>query len=566
MSEKYRNALPQGTIVDTYQIEEVLGVGGFGVAYLAYELNLNKTYAIKELMPDGIAVRQVGDTKVLARSHNDEDDFDNTRKYFIREAKVLASINHPAVVGVHRLFEANGTCYMVMDYVEGCTLTEHLKQYGGKIRGLNEFESIFYPVMDGMSVLHAKGLVHRDIKPGNIMVTPEGLPILLDFGAVCSAQSKTVTVTQMLSAGYSPFEQYTSKAKQGPYTDIYSLGATMARCITGQKPDDASDRMYEDGYKPLAENNDYLEVYGKIILKAVDQALLMDAKKRPQTVRDWREMMEQPSVEPEGQPLYEVYNESTDQSSSGRKSGNKKNISKKVKKSRGVTSGKKKISSFPVLKLALFLVIAGLGIWGYFESKPGGVIDWASDQIDQEFKSRERKQAKEDKERQEQEKQEAEMQARIKRVDKMVVDIKQAIDQEALTEAAVKLEEFKKYRNLPGRRNQWNDLTDELNKKRLKFQQEQVRSARVNKLKSQIENLMKAKKWGAAEEGLEELKEVCAGDKAEYYAVSKLFVIAKMQSLSDDEEKEKKDAIMRDLLGRAEAVLVGIEERTRKGK
>ena len=141
MSEEYRNALPKDTVIDTYRIDKVLGVGGFGVAYLAHELNLDKTYAIKELMPDGIAIRQAGDTTVLARSHSDQDDFDATRKYFIREAKVLASIKHPAVVGEHRLFEANGTCYMVMDYIEGCTLSDHLKKNGDQIKGKDESQS-----------------------------------------------------------------------------------------------------------------------------------------------------------------------------------------------------------------------------------------------------------------------------------------------------------------------------------------------------------------------------------------------------------------------------------------
>ena len=236
MSEEYRNALPAGTVIDTYQIEKILGVGGFGITYLVRELNLGKRYAIKELLPDGIAIRQGGETTVMARSTGDQNDFDATRKYFISEARVLAGMDHPAVVSVHRLMEANGTCYMVLDYIEGDTLGDYLNKRGGCFSGVDEFQQIFYPLMSGLETLHTQGIIHRDIKPGNIMVKPDGSPVLLDFGAATQTQSKTVTITQMLSAGYSPFEQYTSRAKQGPYTDIYALGVVLYELLTGHRP------------------------------------------------------------------------------------------------------------------------------------------------------------------------------------------------------------------------------------------------------------------------------------------------------------------------------------------
>ena len=291
MAEVYRNALPQGTILDTYQIDRTLGVGGFGITYLVSDLALGKAYAIKELLPDGIAVRLGGETTVMARSTSAQEDFDATRKYFLAEARVLAGMNHPAVVSVYRLFEANGTCYIVMDYIEGDTLGNHLNKQGGKINGSDEFQQIFPPLMSGLELLHTQGIIHRDIKPGNIMIQPSGEPVLLDFGAATLVQSKTMTITQMLTAGYSPFEQYTSKAHQGPYTDIYALGATMYKCITGEKPDDASDRVQNDAYQLMAENTEYLPAYGKRILAAVDAALRMDSKLRPQSIAELREMM-----------------------------------------------------------------------------------------------------------------------------------------------------------------------------------------------------------------------------------------------------------------------------------
>ena len=299
MSEEYRNALPKGTTIDTYRIESVLGEGGFGITYLVREMNLDKLFAMKELLPDGIAMRRTGDTSyVEAKSSSSEDDFAATRKYFISEARILAKMNHPAVVSVQRLMEANGTCYMVMDYVEGDTLGDHLKKRGGVLSGADEFKQIFYPLMSGLDVLHAQGIIHRDIKPGNIMVKPDGSPVLLDFGAATQTQSKTMTITQMLSAGYSPFEQYTSRAKQGPYTDIYALGATMLKCITGKKPDDASDRMHGDAYQHLVENETYASIYGTSLLSAVDEALQMDAKQRPQDIVAWRNMMERNGKKP----------------------------------------------------------------------------------------------------------------------------------------------------------------------------------------------------------------------------------------------------------------------------
>ena len=292
MSEDFTNALPISTEIDTYRIERVLGEGGFGITYLVRELNLGKLYAIKELLPDGIAIRQGGDTTVRAKNTGSVDDFAATRKYFISEARILAGMSHPAVVSVHRLMEANGTCYMVMDYVEGDTLGDYLKKHGGCFRCLEEFQQIFYPLMAGLQMLHAQGIIHRDIKPGNIMVQPDGSPVLLDFGAATQVQSKTMTITQMLSAGYSPFEQYTTRAKQGPYTDIYALGATMLKCITGEKPDDASDRIYGDRYQPLVHNQAYRPLYGIPLLAAVDHSLQMDAQLRPQTVSDWWQIMQ----------------------------------------------------------------------------------------------------------------------------------------------------------------------------------------------------------------------------------------------------------------------------------
>ncbi|MCP5536121.1 MAG: protein kinase [Akkermansiaceae bacterium] len=555
MSEEYRNALPKGTIVDTYQIDKVLGVGGFGVAYLAHELNLNKTYAIKELMPDGIAIRQAGDSTVLARSQNDQDDFDATRKYFVREAKVLASIQHPAVVGVHRLFEANGTCYMVMDYVEGCTLTDHLKKRGGKIKSKDEFESIFYPVMDGISVLHAKELVHRDIKPGNIMVKPDGSPVLLDFGAATQVQSKTMTVTQMLSAGYSPFEQYTSKARQGPYTDIYALGATMVRCITGEKPDDASDRVYDDGYKALAKNKEYLEVYGKSILSAVDKALLMNAKKRPQTVETWREMMMPKGGAFPPDPVKPSSFSKMQGADSGAGvadtppvnadatavSGKAKNDSKQ-----GGKGGKS--SRFAKMGVAL-LVIVPLAGWAVF---------YQVGQSEKAFLSKET--PKKSVESQEQQKAKSKAIAREAEAMEVLKKVESAISQGSWSEAQRALARLDSYQKTPAYQ-QKETLTRQIAAGLDKARKYEERLAKLKVLKQEVILSIKARRWEDAERKAEELKSFLGASSPEMRKISRAIIEAKTREM---DEKERED-LVNNLNNEAADVLTVIESSVRSG-
>jgi TPR repeat protein len=280
MDEEYRNALLEGSVLDTYRIEKVLGIGCYGITYLVRDLNVGKVFVMKEFLPDGIAIRLSGKPTVIARSSSNQDNFDAFRECFISEARIFADIDHPAVVSVHRLMEENGTHYMVMDYIEGDTLDDYLEKNGGNFSGIDEFQKIFNPLMSGLDVLHSRGIIHRGIKPENIMVKPDGSPVLLDF----RTSSQTQRMTQLLSDGYSPLDQSSIWMKQGPYTDVYALGATMYRCITGQKPDAARDRMREDTYQALLACGEFVSVYGSPILMAVDQALKLDAGQRLQNI------------------------------------------------------------------------------------------------------------------------------------------------------------------------------------------------------------------------------------------------------------------------------------------
>ncbi len=284
-SEEHRLALPAGYRLEEYTIDRTLGKGGFGITYLAKDLHLQQQVAIKEHLPDGISTRIDGIT-VVAQSDLLERDYSWSLKSFVKEARTLAQIQHRNVVKVMRLVEANGTAYMVMEYLEGESFGAYLKR---KRTGLTEQDllNVVLPLLDGLKAVHERGVLHRDIKPGNIYITKDGWPILLDFGSARLDLGQTATMTSMVSHGYSPFEQYQSKARQSAGTDIYAMGGVLYRAITGAKPPMASDRITEDELKPvhkLAAGR-----YSDGFLRAIDHALSIDLRDRPESVESWRE-------------------------------------------------------------------------------------------------------------------------------------------------------------------------------------------------------------------------------------------------------------------------------------
>jgi serine/threonine protein kinase len=281
-------ALPVGYVLDNYRIEHMLGnKGGFGITYLAFDQSLLKNVAIKELLPDGIAVRMNG--RVVPQSHETADLWEWALDAFKREARMLANFKHPNIVQVHRLLEANGTAYIVMEFLDGQSLESYLKQLG-PFPPEAELRRIFGQIMDGLQAVHQQHLVHRDIKPENIYVTEEGRIILLDFGAARPDNTeKTTAITQLIVPGYSPFEQYQSTGKLGPPSDIYSAAATMVRALTGHRPPIATDRIMEDEWVPLTTQ--YPGRYSASLLAAIDKGLGLRAKDRPQNVAAWRELL-----------------------------------------------------------------------------------------------------------------------------------------------------------------------------------------------------------------------------------------------------------------------------------
>jgi serine/threonine protein kinase len=289
----HRNALPQGFRLQEYVIDSLLGHGGFGITYLAKDTHLNQWVAIKEYLPNELAVRE-GVSTVYAKSTSDENAFQWGLQRFITEAQTLARFKHRNIVRVLRFFEAHGTAYMVMEYEDGDNLADYLND-----RSLTKEEllAIVLPLLDGLTQIHAEGFLHRDIKPNNIFIRHDGSPVLLDFGAARYAVGqKTTSLTSIVSPGYAPFEQYDPNTPQGPWSDIYALGGVMYFAITGERPKEVVGRLKCDDMRRASDL--CAGRYPVELLKAVDWALAVDEQARPQSVAEWREALLSPPLAP----------------------------------------------------------------------------------------------------------------------------------------------------------------------------------------------------------------------------------------------------------------------------
>ncbi|MCK5876505.1 MAG: protein kinase [Candidatus Marithrix sp.] len=287
--QQHRNALPQGFKLFEYEIQYVLGKpGGFGITYLAIDTHLRQSVAIKEYLPSDFAIRE-GRSTVYVKSSSYDESFQWGLKCFIEEAQVLAKFNHHNIVRVSRFFELNGTAYMVMEYQDGQSLTEFLKQQ--RVLTEEELKTIVVPLLNGLEEIHHAGVLHRDIKPNNIYLRDDNTPVLLDFGSARFAiGQKTRSVTSIVTPGYAPLEQYDNEIKdQGPWTDIYALGAVMYNAITGESPPAATRRVMKDPMIPAVKVG--AGRYSRSLLLSIDWALQLSEEDRPQTVDQWREKM-----------------------------------------------------------------------------------------------------------------------------------------------------------------------------------------------------------------------------------------------------------------------------------
>lgn len=279
-------ALLPGQTVFEYRIDKILGGGGFGITYLAQDINLQLPVAIKEYFPGDLAVR-AANLSVSVRSSENRAQFKWGLERFLDEARALASFRHPNIVRVLRYFKENGTAYIVMEYESG----DPLKRWLTRQPALDQQSllKIVYPLMDGLEAVHKVNFLHRDIKPDNIYIRADGTPVLLDFGAARRVTSDR-DMTNIVSPGFAPFEQYHSKGHQGPWTDVYSLGAVMYWMTTGRKPMESASRVREDTM-PRAADTASAMAFGAPLLRAIDWAMTPDETQRPQDVAALRQAL-----------------------------------------------------------------------------------------------------------------------------------------------------------------------------------------------------------------------------------------------------------------------------------
>ena len=298
-SKNIEEVLAAGTRIEEFVIERALQSGGFGVTYLAEDRSLGRRVAIKEYLPREWGGRRA-DGSVGPRSSSHEEDYRWGLTRFLEEARTLARLDHARIVRVHRVIEARGTAYMVMEYVEGLNLEEALRAEGpwpeARVR------SLLAALLPGLELVHGAGLVHRDIKPANVMLRADGTPVLIDFGAArYAAGAHSRSLTSVLTPGYAPHEQYHQTAgKQGPWTDVYALGAVAYRALSGRTPAEAPARVESaarkqaDPLSPVAQAS-----AGEVSAEfgaAVASALALWPEDRPRDVSAWRAQWDGGSV------------------------------------------------------------------------------------------------------------------------------------------------------------------------------------------------------------------------------------------------------------------------------
>jgi len=291
--------LAAGSRVGKYEILATLGQGGFGITYRARDTQLGRDVALKEYMPTALATREP-DLTVLPRAADLADDFHHGRERFFDEARTLAHLTDtPGVVGVFDYLAANNTAYMAMTLIHGETLDARLK----RDRRLQQaaIEQLLYPLLEGLEIFHKAGFLHRDIKPAYILLDESGRPTLVDFGASRAAVlARTRAMTAVHTPLYAAPEQMTS-GRQGPWTDIYALAATLYHCVTGAPPAGAMERFTGEALLPAADAAKGR--YAPTLLAAIDAGLELKPAERPQSIAGWRQVLEGTAVRRPAQTL-----------------------------------------------------------------------------------------------------------------------------------------------------------------------------------------------------------------------------------------------------------------------
>lgn len=289
VKKKKTRVLKTDSLVHEYRILEVLGIGSFGITYKAIDTHLSIPVALKEFLPHQHAYRN-DKGQIAAKNLDKEPVYQWGLARFIGEAQVLAQFKHQNIVRVSRYFPANGTAYIVMDYEEGITLYERLAK-GNEEVDEKFLKQTFIPILEGLQELHSKRYLHRDIKPGNIYLRSHGSPMLIDFGAArIDLGEDGSDTTNVLTPGYAPPEQYTQTDQQGPATDLYALGATIYRCISGSTPIDAQQRVEAMKSNDIDLMRPAVEIgqgkFSKAFLETIDAMLQLDYLQRPAHVNE----------------------------------------------------------------------------------------------------------------------------------------------------------------------------------------------------------------------------------------------------------------------------------------
>jgi non-specific serine/threonine protein kinase len=298
LSKAYSSkALPSGTIIREWRLEDVLGVGGFGIVYKGRGIYFGELVAIKEYFPSSIAERDAESTVVPIGSDVEEVHALGLKK-FVEEAKLLWNLStptrHPNIVSVRSLFEVHGTAYMVMDFEDGVSLSKLLKE--GRRFNERSLWNIIRPVAEGLDRAHRVGVLHRDIKPPNILITDDNRPVLIDFGSArFEAAEATSTSVTFHTPPYAAVEQYVKTYPQGPWTDIYALSVVLYECVTGEKPPEVLERLHGGLGTPLADG--HWPGFSKKFLQAIDKGMTIKPTERPQSIQEWLDQFGKKDVE-----------------------------------------------------------------------------------------------------------------------------------------------------------------------------------------------------------------------------------------------------------------------------
>lgn len=285
-------ALPAGTklLGDQFTIDRPLSSGGFGITYLAEDNFLGRRVVIKECFPEAFCRRE--GKQVLVRSNIHHDKYRAIVEMFMREARSIAKLRHPNIVGVHRIFEDNETAYMVLDLIRGRDLLSLIKDERDKLSP-DQVKEVLVKVLDAVNLVHQNDLLHRDLSPDNILLDKWGSPVLIDFGAAreeASRETRAISTVLVVKDGYSPQEFYFAGGKQGPSSDLYALGATFYHLISGEAPPNSQTRMAEfaasnpDPCEPLLGR---FPDYNPVVLESIDKAMRVLPKERLQSAREW---------------------------------------------------------------------------------------------------------------------------------------------------------------------------------------------------------------------------------------------------------------------------------------